>query len=249
MTSAAVLNQSHSELLAACEVQQRFLEHRAPELDTLSYSGRCRQVEEVGGDCYDFLPLSEDRLAFAIADASGKGLPAALMISSVQSSLRAATLLAGEDAATAVAVVNRQLCASAPAGRYATLFYGVFDAATRSLRYVNAGHNPPLVIRKDGSVIWLDAGGLPAGLFPDCTYTSGTAQLEAGDLLVCYTDGVVEAVNSSGEEWDVDGLLGAALASRTSSPEEVVEAIFEGVDRFSRGRQTDDATVVVLQVR
>jgi len=248
MTSAAVLSPIDHQLLAACEVQQGFLQQRRPALDTLSYSARCRQVGEVGGDCYDFLPLSGDRLAFAIADASGKGLPAALMIANVQSSLRTAALFTGEDAAATVAVVNRQLCASSLAGKYATLFYGVFDAVTRTLHYVNAGHNPPVVIRRGSPAIWLDKGGVPVGLFADSTYESATIQLKAGDLVVCYTDGVVEAVNSAGEEWGVNGLRGAALTSQASSPEDVVEAIFAGVNCFSCGRQADDATVVVLHL-
>jgi phosphoserine phosphatase RsbU/P len=248
MTSAAVLSQIDNQLLAACEVQQGFLQQRPPALDTLSYSARCRQVGEVGGDCYDFLPLSGDRLAFAIADASGKGVPAALMIANVQSSLRTAALFTGEDAAATVAVVNRQLCASSLDGKYATLFYGVFDAVTRTLHYVNAGHNPPVVIRRDSPAIWLDKGGVPVGLFPDCSYESGTVQLEPSDLVVCYTDGVVEAASSTGEEWGVKGLCRAALASRSRSAEDIVEAIFSAVNCFSPARQADDATVVVLHV-
>jgi len=249
MTSAAVLNQSYSQLIAACEVQQQFLEHRAPALDTLSYSARCRQMDEVGGDCYVFVPLSADRLAFAIADASGKGLPAALMISNVQSSLRTAALFVEHDAPAIVEAVNRQLCAAAPAGKYATLFYGVFDAATSTLRYVNAGHNPPMIVRRNSLVEWLEAGGVPVGMFADASYLAGSVQLERGDLLVAYTDGVVEAVNPDGEEWGVDGLRGAVANGPTRCADGVVDAIFTGMYGFSRGHQTDDATVVVLQVR
>lgn len=249
MTSAAVLTRSHSELLAACEVQQGFLQHRAPALDTLSYSGRCRQLGEVGGDCYDFVPLPDGRLAFAIGDASGKGVAAALMIANVQSSLRTAALFTGDDVAATVAVVSRHLYQSSLAGSYATLFYGILDTRTRVLQYVNAGHNPPMLVRADGSVLWLEAGGLPVGLFPDCHYASGTVQLERGDLIVGYTDGIVEAPNAAGEEWGVDGLRNAVLANDADCADDVVDAIFSALDHVWRARQVDDATILALQVR
>jgi len=134
MTSEAVVTETYSRLAAACEVQQRFMQHGTPVIDILSYSARCRQVCEVGGDCYDFVPLPDNRIALAVGDASGKGLPAALMISSVQSSLRMAALFTGNDAPAVLGAVNRQVHASSLAGRYATLFYGVFDAATRTLQ-------------------------------------------------------------------------------------------------------------------
>src|SRR5712664_1404818 len=164
-----VVMETSSEWTAACEVQQRFLQYPDPGIDTLRYSARCQQVRELGGDCYDFLPLPENRLALAVGDASGKGLAAALMISNVQSSLRTAALFTGNDRAAVLGAVNRQVHASSLSERYATLFYGVFDGATRTLRYVNAGHNPPMVIRRDGSVDWLETGGAPVGMFPDWT--------------------------------------------------------------------------------
>src|SRR6202171_2546343 len=133
-----------SEWTAACEVQKRFLQYAEPAIDTLSYSARCRQVRELGGGCYDFVPLPHNRLALAVGDAAGKGLAAALMISNVQSSLRTAAAFAENDGAAVLGAVNRQVHASSLADRYATLFYGVFDGETRTLQYVNAGHNPPI---------------------------------------------------------------------------------------------------------
>jgi len=216
--------------------------------ETLDYSAQCRQVHALGGDCYDFVPLADKRLAVMIGDASGKGLAAALMISNVQSSLRTAALLTGNDLAAVVAAVNRQVHASSLADRYATLFYGVFDAATRTLRYVNAGHNPPMVIRRDSSTVWLETGGAPVGMFPDWTYEEGVVQLNPGDLVLAYSDGVIEAVNPAGEEWGVESLRRAAAESDTQSADEIVHAIFATMDDFSRGRQTDDATVLALRV-
>jgi len=240
--------ETSSEWTAACEVQQRFMQHLGPEIDTLSYSARCRQVRELGGDCYDFVPLPHNRLVLAVGDASGKGLAAALMISNVQSSLRTAALLTANDGPAVLRAVNRQVHASSLADRYATLFYGVFDGATRKLQYVNAGHNPPMVIRRDSSIIWLETGGAPVGMFPDWTYEERAVRLNPGDLVLAYTDGVIEAVNPAGEEWGVNGLRRAAAESDAQSADGLVHAIFTSMDEFSRGRQTDDATVVVLRV-
>jgi phosphoserine phosphatase RsbU/P len=236
------------EWAEACEVQRGFMPHLMPGIDTLSYSARCRQLRELGGDCYDFVPLPDNRLAVTVGDASGKGLAAALMISNVQSSLRTAALLAGNDGAAVLDLVNRQAHAAALADRYVTLFYGVFDAQARTLHYVNAGHNPPMVMRRDGSVDWLETGGAPVGIFSDWAYEEGAVQLDSGDLLVAYTDGVTEAMNPAGDQWGVEGLRRAAAESAAHSADDVVRTIFTSMDEFSQGRQNDDATVVVMRV-
>lgn len=219
-----------------------------PAIDNLDYSARCRQVRELGGDCYDFVPLPDNRLALAIGDASGKSLAAALLIANVQSSIRTAALLTGDDVAGVIKAENRQVHASSLADRYATLFYGVFDGATHSLQYVIAGHNPPMVIHRDGSIAWLETGGAPVGMFPDWTYEKRAVQLGAGDLVIAYTDGVIEAVNPAGEEWGVEGLRRATVGSGAHCAEDIVHAIFASMDEFSQGCQTDDATLMVLRV-
>ncbi len=244
-TDTAVVDVSW-DWATACDVQQRFMCHTAPRLDALGYGARCRQLRALGGDCYDFLPLPHNRLAFAIGDASGKSLPAALMIANVQSSLRTAALFAGDDPGDVLAAVNRQLHASSLADRFTTLFYGVIDTATHELRYANAGHHPPMVIRRDGSIVWLDTAGLPLGVFPDSAYEEGTLQLLPGDAVIAYTDGVVETVNPLGEEWGADRVRKAAVNSNAQDAEDLIDAIFTSLDEFSQGRQTDDATAVVL---
>jgi phosphoserine phosphatase RsbU/P len=200
MTSDAVVVDVSRDWAIACDVQERFMQHAGPTIDTLSYSARCRQVRALGGDFYDFMPLPDNCLALAVGDASGKGLPAALMISNVQSSLRTAASFAGNDGPAVLTAVNRQVYASSLEDRFATLFYGVFDGAMRTLQYVNAGHNPPMVIRRDSSIIWLRAGGVPVGIFPNSTYEQGAVHLNPGDLILAYTDGVIEAVNSAGDD-------------------------------------------------
>src|SRR5580658_10398414 len=213
MTSDALVVDVTQDWAIACDVQQRFSQNPGPTpgptIDTLSYSGRCCQLRALGGDCYDFVPLPQNRLALAVADASGKGLAAGLIIANVQSSLRTAASFAPASPAAVVDAVNRQVHSSSLDDRFATLFYGVFDEATHTLRYVNAGHNSPMVIRRDHSVTPLEPTGPPVGIFPDSSYQESTVQLSSGDLVVAYTDGMVEAMSPEGEEWGTKGLLTA----------------------------------------
>lgn len=251
MTTHELVVDVSQDWLLACDVQKRFMQSQDRTSVSVDYSARCRQMRALGGDCYDFMPLTDNRLALLVGDASGKGLAAALMIANVQSSLRTAALFTGSDLAALLKVVNRQAYTSSLTDRYATLFYGVFDPATRTLRYVNAGHNPPAVLRRNGSIEWLETGGAPVGMFPDSGYEEGSVHLDPGDPVVAYTDGVVEAANESGEEWGVKGLLKAAAACATQGAEDaedLVRSIFKSMDDFSRGRQTDDATLAVLRV-
>jgi len=247
MFTDAMVMDAGSEWAIACEVQQRFMTRLGPELDALNYSAHCRQAHELGGDCYSFVPLSDNRLALAIGDASGKGLAAALMISNVQSSLRTAASFAGDDMAAVLAVVNHQVHTSSLDDRYATLFYGVYDAATGTLPYVNAGHTPPIVMRRDGSIERLETGGAPVGMFPHWSYEVGMVRLNPGDLVLACTDGVIEALNPGGDEWGVQGIRRAAAESQARTADGMVHAIFQSMDQFTRGRQIDDATVVVLR--
>ena len=240
-----------SDWAAAREVQQRFMTYRAGAAATqaMDISARCRQVQELGGDFYDFMPFPDGRLAMAIGDASGKGVAAALMMANVQSSLRTAAVFTSGEGAAAVEAVNRQVYASSLAERYATLFYGVFSADARRLHYVNAGHHTPMILHADGSVTWLETGGAPVGMFADWSYDEGELALEAGDVLVVSTDGVTEAANPAGEEWGVDGVREAAFDSNDKNAAQMVHEIFSAMDRLTLGRQSDDATVVVLKVR
>ena len=251
MTTENMVVDVSLDWVLACDVQRRFMQGLGRASDSLDYSGRCRQVRALGGDCYDFMPLANERLALVVGDASGKGVAAALMIASVQSSLRTAALFTGENLATLLGIVNLQSYGSSLADRYATVFYGVFDRATRTLRYVNAGHTPPIVLRRDGSIDTLETGGAPVGMFPDSRYEEGVAQLDPNDVVITYTDGVIEAENQSGEEWGVHGLLNAAVAGARQgdeNAEQLVRSIVNSMDDFTQGCQMDDATLAVLRV-
>jgi sigma-B regulation protein RsbU (phosphoserine phosphatase) len=250
MTTEEMVVDVSQDWVLACDVQKGFMQTPCTVSDSFDYSARCRQIRALGGDCYNFIPLKSDQLALVVGDASGKGLAAALMIANVQSSLRTAALFTGDDLAALLQAVNHQACSSSLANRYATLFYGVFDNAKRVLRYANAGHNPPAVLRRDGSAEWLETSGAPVGMFPDSIYEEKIVELEAGDLVIAYTDGVVEATNESGEEWGVQGLLKAAVygAQRSQKAGDLVNLIFHSIDDFSQKHQTDDATLAVVRV-
>ena len=209
----------------------------------LTYSARCRQMRALGGDCFHFLPLPGRRVALAVGDVSGKGLPAALLIANVQSSLRTAALFVPGNPAAVVTAVNRQLHACSPVDRYATLFYGVFDENTRTLQYVNAGHHPVMLIRSDSAITWLEAGAPPVGFFADTVYEARAVPLHPGDLIVAYTDGIVEATNMAGDEWSALGLLAAVTCCQTRQPDRVIQAAFAALNEFSGDHQTDDATI------
>lgn len=233
----------------ACKVQERFMQIPGPAIKTLAYAAQCRQLRTLGGDCFDFLPLPGRRLAFVVGDASGKGLAAALVIANVQSSLRTAILFSPNNVAAAITAVNRQVYASLHADRYATLFFGIIDENSRTLRYVNAGHNPPFILRGGEAFARLEVGGPPVGVFADSEYGEGIVQLKCGDRIIAYTDGVIESEDTSGKEWGLDGLLAAVTADPTHSPNKLVQHAFAALDNFSGGRQSDDATIVVTAVQ
>lgn len=250
-TDTVALELSH-EWAAAREVQQRFMTSSNAASHYLAgavdVSARCRQVRELGGDFYHLWSLPDRRLAFAVGDASGKGLAAALMISNVQSSLRTAASFTGGHGAPTVEAVNRQVHGSSLENRYATLFYAVLDPESNALRYVNAGHPPALVLHPSGAVTWLESGGAPVGLFAGWRYQEEAVQLHAGDLVLAYSDGLLEAVNAAGEQWGLDGIQQAAAECGNWSADRVAGFVFARMDRYTRGHQTDDAALVALRI-
>jgi sigma-B regulation protein RsbU (phosphoserine phosphatase) len=245
-TDDVVMDVSH-DWLQACSVQERFMRGPALHNCQVDYSANCRQMRALGGDCYDFACLGDGQIGMLVGDASGKGVAAALMMANVQASLRTAAQFTGDNLARLFQAVNVQACTSSLDDRYATLFYGVLNRVALTLRYVNAGHNPPVVIHRDGSLDRLEPTGAPVGLFLDTTWHEEEIHLHSGDLLLAYTDGVIEASNPSGQEWGIDGLLQAAKTCRIQSADDLVQSILDSMDGFSEGIQTDDATVAVLR--
>jgi sigma-B regulation protein RsbU (phosphoserine phosphatase) len=236
------------EIEIAREVQERLFPQNKPEVAALEYAGHCRPARGVGGDYYDFLALASGRLGLAIGDVSGKGVPAALLMASLQASVRGQSQAVDSDVAGLMTTVNRLVCDATPENRYATFFYGQFDPATRKLVYTNGGHNAPMLLR-GSEIIRLEVGGPPVGLFRFSRYEQGEAQLEPGDLLVLYTDGVSEAENPAEEEWGEDALAATARACVALPPNDTIQRIMKAADEFAAGApQHDDMTLVIARV-
>lgn len=235
------------EIEIAREVQQRLFPQNLPKVASLDYAGHCRPALGVGGDYYDFLSLPGGQLGLAIADISGKGIPAALLMASLQASVRGQSQGPG-DVSGLLTNVNSLVYEASPASRYATFFYARFDPRTRRLTWSNGGHNPPILLRGD-EVIRLETGGSVVGLFPSCKYEQDAIALETGDLLILYTDGMSEAENPAEEEWGEDALIATARACDTLPPSEMIPRIMEAADAFANGApQHDDMTLVIARV-
>jgi len=238
----------HREIEIAREVQQRLFPQTLPSVPALEYAGHCRPASGVGGDYYDFLALANGRLGLAIGDISGKGIPAALLMASLQASVRGQSLSSENDIAGLMTNVNRLVFDASPSSRYATFFYAQFDPATLRMVYTNGGHNPPMLLRGD-DVIRLELGGPPVGLFRPAQYEQAEIQLAPGDLLLLYTDGMSEAENPAEEEWGEDALIAAARASADLPSMQMITHILAAADIFAAGApQHDDMTLVVARV-
>lgn len=241
------------EVEIAREVQERLFPQEFPAVAGLDYSGACRPALGVGGDYYDFLLLPEDRLGIAIGDVSGKGISAALLMASLQASLRGQAMQGTNDLAHLMSNVNRLVYDASAENRYATFFYAQYEPSMRRLTYVNAGHNPPMIFRERESgreVIRLgEAGGVVVGLLRDFPYSQAVVTLEPGDVMVGFTDGISEAMNVQEEEWGEDQLIEAVRARRNLSAAEMIPYLMSAADDFAAGaKQHDDMTLVVVRV-
>ncbi|HET6220203.1 MAG TPA: GAF domain-containing SpoIIE family protein phosphatase [Acidobacteriaceae bacterium] len=240
------------EVEIAREVQERLFPQKLPVIAGLDYAGHCRPALGVGGDYYDFLALPQGHLGIAIGDVSGKGIAAALMMASLQASLRSEATRAPENLGAAVANINRLVYEASASNRYATFFYGQYDPIHGSLDYVNAGHNPPMLFRatdKGGEVMRLEPGGTVVGLLEDAYYQQGFVRLSPGDVLIAFTDGISEAMNLADEEWGEDSLINSTRACGLRTAQEMMECIFAAATQFAGSApQHDDMTLVVLRV-
>ena len=241
------------EVEIAREVQERLFPQSLPPIAGLDYAGYCRPALGVGGDYYDFLALPQGQLGVAIGDVSGKGIAAALMMASLQASLRGEATRAPENLAVAVSNINRLVYEASAENRYATFFYGQYNPQTRTFDYVNAGHNPPMRFRCDNgkwSVTRLDVGGTVVGLLPSFPYQQGALTTAPGDILVAFTDGISEAMNAEDEEWGEDRLLKAIESCDGLDAQQILQRVFAAADAFVAGaNQHDDMTLVVLRIQ
>ncbi len=235
------------EIELARQVQSQLLPRRGPRLATLQYAARCVQARVVGGDYYDFLDMGPGRVGLALGDVSGKGFAAALLMAGLQASLRSLAAQGGP-LARRLEAANRLLFELTEANRFATLFVGEYDDASARLRYVNCGHNPPLLVRGDGRIERLSPTAMVVGLVEEWACEEAEVALGENDLLVVYSDGITEAVDRKEQEFGDDRLIAAVRAGAALGPEPLLDAVFAEVARFSDGEQADDQTILVARV-
>ena len=246
------------ELALAAEVQQRLLPAKPPQGTAMEIAGFCEPARGVGGDYYDFINFDNRQLGLAIADVAGKGMPAALLMSTVQATLRSLTARNGSavsenhELASIVGKLNKLLFNSTNGEHYVTFFYATFDQSTQLLRYVNAGHNPPLYLEADSDSDFrqLTSGGLVAGAFEHASYEQGTVQMKPNDLLFLYTDGLTEALNKNGEEFGTNRIMEALRSISSHSVEQIRDELVRRVKEWCTGMALyDDLTFVVMKVK
>jgi len=233
-----------SELEIAHNVQQKLFPHQTRELPSIDYAGRCVPAREVSGDYYDFLEAGEGGLGFVLADVSGKGIGAALLMANLQACFRSQPVDALQHPAAMLRSVNKLFYESTPAEHFATLFFAHYSDRERRLRYANCGHPPPILLRADGAVEHLSSTATVLGVFSQWASEENVVDLKAGDTLVIFSDGVTEAGIENDAEFGEDGLLTVIQANRDADTEMLVNHIVDAV----AGEQRDDVTVVAIKV-
>jgi serine phosphatase RsbU (regulator of sigma subunit) len=216
---------------------------------SLEYAGTCIQALQVGGDYHDFLDLGRGRFGLVIADISGKGIAAALLMANLQANLRSQCAIASDEPERLLRSVNRLFYENTHDSAYATLFFAEYDDRNGRLRYANCGHLPPLLLRSDGAVDKLDSTATVLGLFEQWDCSLAERRLFPGDTLVLYTDGITESLNSAGEEFGVQALIASIRKHRELPPKAAIASIVEDVENFSSHQQHDDVTLMVAKCK
>jgi serine phosphatase RsbU (regulator of sigma subunit)/predicted enzyme related to lactoylglutathione lyase len=237
------------ELEIARDVQARLFPQSLPPMKTLEYAGMCMQARQVGGDYYDFLDLGQERLGLVLSDIAGKGIAGALLMANLQANLRSQCAIALDQPKAFLRSVNRLFFENTSDGAYATLFFGEYDERGGKLRYVNCGHLPALLVRLDETVERLEATCTVLGLFDDWDCDVGERQLDPGDMLVIYTDGVTESFHEDEEQFGETRLLETVLKHRDAEPRELIARVIEEVQRFNPHEQQDDITLIAAKCR
>jgi len=242
---AAQRELQEQELQRAREIQQSLLPKTIPQLPGFEIEGAWEPARVVGGDYYDVIRLSETRVAICIADVVGKSVSAALLMASVQATVRAFALEA-RSPASLCARVNSVLCNNIASGRFVTMFYGVLDADKKTFQYSNAGHLYPIVVNGEGKTRQLDDGGALLGVLPDWEYSDSMIELNAGDRLLLFTDGITEAACAAGEEFGEGRVATIAEHHATRSAGEIKDQLLADVKAFCDSQLQDDATLIVV---
>jgi len=235
------------DLEQAAIIQRGLLPEAPPRLAFVSLAGHNASCRTVGGDYYDFLPYPDGRVGLVLGDVSGKGIPAAILMASLQARVH---LLAEEpgDLSKMMARLNRILAGHCPTNRFVSLFFCVLDPASGALDYCNAGHNPPLLMRRSGEVERLQGSGPVLGILPDVGFTQRTVTMDRGDLLLLFSDGVTEAVNPAGEEFGEERLVQEVLAGGDADPRDIVDRVLLALGAWSAGAPpADDVTLLAAR--
>lgn len=235
------------ELEVAIEIQQRFQPSAPPKIAGYEFIGISFACYEIGGDYYDFIPLSNGNMLVALGDVSGKGTAAALLMSSLHAALHAQVVTKIE-LPEMISAVNNYMAETTPSNRFITLFTTELDTETGSLKFINAGHNPPLIVRADGSVEQLASGGFPLGIIPNADYEVGNAALNPGESLIIYSDGVTEAENADGEEFGIEKLSEVLTQNHHRSASGMRDRIELSLSSFTHSAPAgDDITLVIVK--
>ena len=249
------MEHKNTELAIAAEIQQSFLPDTITQIEGFDIAAKSVMAKEVGGDFFDVIPFeiipySKERLGIIIADVSGKGIPAALFMALSRIVVRVNATWYREWPDKAIRNANAIITADSKSGMFVTLFYGVLDTSSRSLTYVNAGHNPPLICHgTDGSFSELPATGIAMGALPDADYTADTMRLGRGDVILLYTDGITEAENARLEMFGEERLRNVISQSRTQPSTGIITNILDDVRLFCGDHpQSDDITLMVISV-
>ena len=237
------------EMEIAKQVQARLFPQTHPEAKTLEYAGVCLQAREVGGDYFDFLDLGQQQLGLVVSDVSGKGIAAALLMANLQANLRSQGALALTDPINFLRSVNRLFYTNSADSSFASLFFAMYDDSSRRLRFANCGHLSGLVLRSDKTCERLSSTGTLLGLFQDWDCSIGECQLNPGDMLALYTDGVTEAHKDSGEEFGESALIDALHQHGSGSCQTALEGITSAVRDFNPTHQHDDITLIIAKCR
>jgi serine phosphatase RsbU (regulator of sigma subunit)/pSer/pThr/pTyr-binding forkhead associated (FHA) protein len=235
------------ELELATEIQQRFQPSAPPKLDGYEFQGISFSCYEIGGDYYDFIPQNDGKMLIALGDVSGKGTAAALLMSSLHAAIHA-QIAAKRSLQETITSVNQYLAENTPANRFVTLFAAELDPQAGTLRYINAGHNPPLVGRADGSIEQLSSGGFPLGILPSAEFEVGETKLATGEAIVIYSDGVSEANNLQEEEFGLDRLSEVIRRNLSSSAAGIRDKVESALSTFTQtAPANDDITLVIVK--
>lgn len=235
------------ELEEARRIQRKLLPTTVPQVDGCEIATQWRPASGVGGDLFDLIPFESSRVAVCIADVVGKGIPAALLMSNLQASVRAFASEAAQPAELCQQV-NRILCGRIAEGRFISFFYCRIDTSLGLVTYANAGHYPPVIVREDGSVERLEQGGPVLGVFTDGSYEQAHVQISSGDRIIMFTDGVTEARNEDDEEFGEERLIATAIENRACSAPALEARLADAVAAFTGDKLQDDATLIVVAV-